>query len=502
MYDLKELVLIVNRNKLRSLEQVVMPFDGQSKMGTLYDGIVSGAFDTDEEALEALYGSGESSSAYRKLKAGLRNRLLNTLFFLDVKQPSYNAYQRAYYECHRDWAVIKILLGKNARQSAVSLAKKVLGYAKQYEFSALCMDICDTLRFHYGAIIGEVKKFEQYDKAYDYHANNFQQENLAKRLYLNLVVHYVNDRSAKEEISEQAAAAYRQLEGALKESEAHQLHLYGYLIKLIIYTAVRDYRGAVEVSEAAIAFFEAKDYEAHVPLQIFYYQLMVCHIQLQAFELGRQTAARCMEQLEEGSFNWFKFQELYFILAMQTEEYEQACGIYEQVGMHPRLRFLPENIRELWRIYEAYLHYLALSGKLGEQASSHFLSHFRLGRFLNETPIYAKDKRGMNIAILIVQISLFILHKDYDKAEQCIEKVQQYCHRYLRKDETFRSSCFIKMLLLIPKNGFRRAAVFRKAKPYLQKLRQEPIEISSQTYEVEILPYEALWGMVEDSLGR
>ncbi len=501
MYDLKELALVINKNKIRPVELIRYPFKGRSKLGELFQGVIEGDFDTDEEAMEKLYG-GENKSAYRKLKSTLRNRLLNTLFFIDVKEASYNSYQKAYYECYRDWAAIKILLGKNARNSAVSLAHKVLRYADKYEFSSLCRDLADMLRFHYGAIAGDFRKFEEFDQAYQRYTQDMEYENFAKEQYLKLVIHYVNDRSVKEEVHRRAGEAFRQLKPALENCHTHDLHLYAFLIRLIIHTSVNDHSKTVEVCNEAIQFFSGKGFEAQVPLQIFYYQQMACHIQLRQFEKGKETAEQCLALMEEGSYNWFKYLELFFILSMHTGQFRQAYLAFCQAAEHARFKFLPENVREIWRIYEAYLHYLKVLGKFKPAAKDKRFSKFRLGRFLNETPIYSKDKEGLNISILIIQILFFILKKDYGKAGDHIQAIEQYCQRYLKKGETYRSNCFIKMLLQIPKANYHKAAVIRKAAKYLEKLNEVPIEMASQSYEVEVLPYEEIWNLAIQSLSN
>ena len=106
----------------------------------------------------------------------------------------------------------------------------------------------------------------------------------------------------------------------------------------------------------------------------------------------------------------------------------------------------------------------------------------------------------MNIPILVIQILMMIRQHKYSRAKDRIEAVKKYCSRYLRKDDTFRSNCFIKMLMQLPASSFHKAGVARRAEPYRKKLEQVPLNVANQTHEVEILPYEDLWEMVMDSL--
>ena len=125
---------------------------------------------------------------------------------------------------------------------------------------------------------------------------------------------------------------------------------------------------------------------------------------------------------------------------------------------------------------------------------------FSVNKFLNDTPIFSKDKRGLNIPILIAQILFLIHQKKYDKVIDRIDAIERYCTRYLRKDDTFRSNCFIKMLLQIPVSGFHKNGLERRASRYYKELLSNPIEVSNQSHDVEIIPYEDLWELALNSL--
>jgi len=191
---------------------------------------------------------------------------------------------------------------------------------------------------------------------------------------------------------------------------------------------------------------------------------------------------------------------LYLILGMYTKQYNAAYRAYFDAIDHERFSYLPNVGQEMWRIYGAYLHFMVLQGKVPLAKKDNRFSKFKLGRFLNETLIYSKDKEGVNVAILIIKILFFIHRDEYDRAIESIQAVEQYCYRYLRKGPTFRSHCFIKMLLLIPKNHFHKAAVVRKSKPLLAKLQSEQASPAGQNHAVEIVPYEHLWAITLSKL--
>jgi hypothetical protein len=162
---------------------------------------------------------------------------------------------------------------------------------------------------------------------------------------------------------------------------------------------------------------------------------------------------------------------------------------------------LPAHYHEHWKIFETYLHYfIAINEIKPDLQSQRRFGTFRPGKFLNEVPVYSKDKRGSNITILVLQVLFLIKERKYEEVSDKLESLKYYSHRYLRKDETYRSNVFIHMLMQLPKGHFNKKAVERHADKYILKLKGMPLELSSQSVELEIVPYEKLWKFVITSL--
>ena len=54
---------------------------------------------------------------------------------------------------------------------------------------------------------------------------------------------------------------------------------------------------------------------------------------------------------------------------------------------------------------------------------------FRINKFLNEVPIYSKDKRGSNISILIIHVFYLFINKKYDLILNRLESIKAYSHQ-------------------------------------------------------------------------
>ena len=153
------------------------------------------------------------------------------------------------------------------------------------------------------------------------------------------------------------------------------------------------------------------------------------------------------------------------------------------------------SIEEMWKIFEVYLHYLVQKGIVKPDKSDKRFQNLRMAKFLNEAPVFSKDKRGMSIPILIVQVLFYILHKDYDNAMDRVDAMSKYCSRYLKGSPYYRSNIFMKMLIQLSDGAFRSRAAQRIAQKYIPKLKAAPLQFAEQTHEIEIIPYEHLWHM-------
>ncbi len=498
MRDLVELVGLVNKTKLKGSGILKFIIEPNSKMERLFDGLLDKKVETDEDA-KALFKEGEEGNL-ASLKHKLKERLLDAIFLLDFKDANFTNRQKAFFECYKKWSAAMTLLIRNAKITGIDLLERLLRHAKHFEFTELTLDILRVLRLQYSTVDGDMGKYEDVKKQYLEYEKIWQMESKAEFFYSELMAQYTNSKSTKEEVTEQAEAFYAELKPFMAVCSSFKLHLFGRMVNLLIYNSVNDYTNTAKLCEEAIAFFDQKDYDSGLPLQVFYYNLIVCYLQLGEFDKGQKAIERCEYFFEEGSFNWFKLQELFFLLSVRTGHWEEAYHLYEKVINYPRFEEKQVQVVEMWRIFQAYMFYLIKLGKIPESVLSERSKKFKMGKFINDITLFSRDKGGMNISVLIVQILYAIAEKDYKKSSDRIEGIEKYCSRYLKDDSTFRSNCFIKMLLQVPQANFHREASSRKAERYFKQLQTVPLDTANQAHEIEIIPYEALWDLALESL--
>ncbi len=494
---------IVNRNKLRSHGSIVpLPFVEGSNLYKLYKGIANNTFQSDEEAANAIFGTLQADSNYRKLKTNLTKRLINALFFIDLKRPSYTDRQRAHQECHKNWAAVKILISENAREAAVQIAKMTLSKAEKYEFTQLCLDIVRTLRLHYGAMIGDEKSYQHYNHLYQKYRELYLLENQAEEYYAMLLLFQSRHPQAHQEIKEMAARYWEELRPALATHCFIDFLFYCTLIRLTGLLAGDHYQEALEVCEEVIRQYEQKPFVARIPLEVLQYQKIISLIQLR--QINQEDFIRLISSerkfLKPGTNNWYRFLEAYIILGLHSRHYQQAYQVLVDALTHKRFEFLPAIQQEYWKILEMYFLYLYEAGKITPVMEGHKFPKFRLRKFQNEMLLASKDKSGLNILVLITELLFLVSIKKSPEVAEQIEAIEQYCNRHVKKSS--RVFYFIKMLLTLPKYNFDKKEVDAKSRKYLAKLQQTSSKVVSQTIFLEILLFEDLWQIILDRLHR
>ena len=500
MEELDEIIRILSKNKLKQIDSVVNYRDNETLEAKLYDLISNKHFESEEELAKIIFPDSSRKVQYlNRLKKKLQEKLYNSLFFIDFNRSNFSNIQRAYYTCHKNYALVKILIGRQSRKAAISLAQKTLAYSIKFEFTDLTVNLARILRLHFGTIAGDFKKSEKYNSLIRKYQKLLKAELIAEERYTSLASNYVKSRSSKYEIEEVAEKYETELRSLLEENESYNLILYSYYLFALRYQVVNDFENTLNVCREATRKLQKKhELVTKGALFVFNFYMLVCLKQFKKFQEGEKIAKACLNYTTIGTSNWFATLDNYFLLSLHSKQYQKAEEILLMVINHSQFLKLREQRKEIWTVNKAYIHFLRNIGKIKGTSRA----KFRFGKFINEVPIFTKDKRGINISIIIIQILLHLEKKNFPHVIDKVDALNMYCRRYLKKDDTYRSNCFIKMLIQLPNANFNKIAAQRKAKKYFDKLLEVPIEKAKQSSEIEIIPYEDLWEFTLELLNK
>lgn len=501
MEDLKSFVGAITRNKVKQIDVIGNSKSSQSQVQQLYEGIIEGKINEEEDISATFFPDNENAPFYAsRLKKKLKNRLVNTLFFVDVNQQSFNEHNRAYLICYKQVTAAKILFGLNARQAAIPLAEDALKLALEFEFIELIISLARDLQLHYGTISGEKKKLDRMTEILNKFTKVLQAEIEAESYYAAIMQYFVASKATKPEVKNEVEQYAKQIEALFKVVSSPRFNFFGYLILVLRYEVGNDYKNTLKICEEALAYFEPLAEKVSIS-NIFSFALKVLAYQvyLGNFEAAKRATTKCLQFSREGTYNWFVTCDYTIVSAFHSQTFQDAYDIYNQAANHPNFEKQPQSIRERWSILEAYIFYFLLTKKLTITNESSF-KKFRLSRFLNDVPVYSKDKSGANISIIVLQILFLLQQEKYGEIIDRTESLKTYTQRYLKQDATYRSNCFIHMLLTLPECSFHKKAVLRKSEKYWHKLLEVPMSAANQNAEIEIVPYEMLWDFVLESL--
>ncbi len=503
MKVLKQYVDLIQQFKARKEELTIIIGDEKTMLYKFYEGIAEKKYLTDEDASIDLYnGEKPTYPAYKTLKSEFKKRLISGVLILDFKQPILNDVQQAYYICQKNWATINILVGRQKMRATIDLAQTTLELAKKYELTEIIVNTSKILAKSYHlhrplSVLGD-----EYAILYQESYVLLQAENLSETLFDDISKHFVKVKATQRHLQPLALAHLAQIKPFCEKYESYRLHLYVRLIEIISYMCVNDYEGALKVSNEAITFFDSKPFSLKAQIATFLHQKTVCCMQLKRFEEGRDSAMRSRGFMTEGTHNWYKDGLTFIQLCLHNQEYTEGWKIYLGMLTHPETPNQNPIVKEELNIVGTYLQYLINIEKIKlERTERKFVNAFNYYEFINNSPVFQKDKRGMNITVLIAQILWLLREKNYDLIKSRAEALDKYRTRHVSNDDdTFRTNMFIKLVNQLEKGQYRRKRVEKRCEKTLEILKSTPIQIHNQAYATEILPYEDTWDLMVKNL--
>jgi hypothetical protein len=494
MKAIQEIIGLLQKCGIRSADQLKVPFKNQSKSRQFFHFIQKNSDEKEQDLAQQFFQDLPSTDLFQRTRRSLENQLVQALFLIDVNKLGSTARQRAYYHCWKNLCAVKILLGQSAHHAAIRLTKKMLRRATKHQFSDLCLESYKILRWYYGCMDAKSSQYQSYNQLLKNQQKICAAEQLAEDHYIYLSNRYLSDKGQRFYLADRAWEYWELVSSLMCEHSSSRLFFLGHLIHVFHYSFKGDYQGAAAANAQAVRHFEQTEGSLSLYLHPFLNHQLACYIRLKNLEAGTNIIHQLNRKMEAGSFDWFVYQRLYFLLAMHSKDYELGQQIIRRITSHRRFPYLPRTQSEKWTILQAYLYFLEKSGYIKQAHPKR--SGFRPKEFLKAVPLYSRDKRGLNVPILVVSIIILLAGHHYQKAIERIEALEKYQRKYLKLDDAYRSNCFIKMLATLPPAGFHPKAAARKAEKHKKNLDQVPLPVATQAFELEIIPYEDLWEMV------
>lgn len=415
---------------------------------------------------------------FNRLRRNLQKRLINTVFCTDLHRSEYLS---IYFSTLKKSVVCDVLVKSGKPGTAATLAKEALPIATQYHFTEMTATLARQLAQYFAVIAIDRRRYHQYKSIRDTYTEWAFWENRALDYYNDLAIDLRLAKTIKSDLIEKVEKYKSQLDSVANGVPVLNFQLLRLNIHLLLYKILNNGEGIEETCREGIHFIDQLDFTPPPRAQrTFHFNLIPAYLQSGDYQAAFTTITQLKRIVEKGSHNWIGIHTYQSILGFHWQRaditQDAIDAIYES-----KFNYL---VQEELKIYETYLALLYKEGDI------------KLGKFLNETPHYSADKKGMNINILIVQILVFLRRNDRSAIIDRMEALQAYAYRYLAKDPTTRrSEIFFRMLFLLAKSAFELEEVERRSPGITTELTKTARYIS--TVDIEVVPYEILWEKVK-----
>lgn len=504
MEDLISLVKTISQHKIEKFDlfnsRVNLPY----KSRLLYDGILKGNITNENEGLKHLYETNEDRPKLKKLQARLKKRLLNTLFFVQLNKDEFTNKRRASIDVGRELVQIMILNDRNEFKASFSLAKKAYTKSIKYELTDYSILLARRLLYFYSIYYPSQKHKKKIQEDIDKLTIILNAEIKAEQYYNEVSFIYLVKKS---KFSDSELSKFKDYIDELEELQQHiksyRFNLNTYNMVSSYYILIGEYQKCIDICSEALSFFSNKPFEDNLSKFNFRNSLILSAISQRKYDIAERYNSENFKILSKGSYNWYLQCNYQYLILSTQERYQELYNlVLEVVNADNYKKFILQN--EYWQVIEAYVQFLIRTGKIDPKLtdSSKQLRTFSLSRFVNDVPAFSKDKRGINIAILIIQFLFLLEERKYSKLIDKLDAIKQYSYRYLKNNASYRSNLFIKMLLKVAEVDFHPKAAERHTGDMLKKLYDSYPSANFQSSEIEVIQYEKLWEIVKDLLAK
>ncbi|MBK7872262.1 MAG: hypothetical protein IPJ74_17100 [Saprospiraceae bacterium] len=495
MENLLEIINVLTKRKIAKIEvldeQILHNKD--SKFGALYEALITGKINKDEDAAQILYNNKDiGDPRYRKLKSRFKRRLYNTLFFLDVNVPLAANRTQAQYNCNKEWALVEIMLIYNASNSALSLARQILAVALKFHFTDLIVK-CSRLLREYAVQEENRKLFEVYNAHVEQHTPILEAETHAEELAQKARLEY-QVRHFDEQQLQRIEALGRELitVGGKTDSPLVQYHVFTAWI--LLYEVQREYDHVLEIAQKAEEYIRSMpDYFNERKKTFFLIKRFSVYLHLQQYREGKAYAEIVLTDLSANSQEWLDFMEYYLLLSLHTDNWINALAVFNKVADSTIFKKMDDLRQEKWELFEAFLHYYMETENINPNLMLRQRRKiFKINDFIQKPINYSSKYVTIEIHHILLRIAFLLYRHNYAGLPKLMEQLRKLSSHELKKEGYERTGALIQLLYQLEKAEFQLDKL-RNVEKFLEKFEEYHFYYRGKVAELEVIPYDKLW---------
>jgi len=391
---------------------------------------------------------------YLMLKARLKQKMLNYLFFVDFQKAGSHPANAPEQECLKLFHFTKVLRKKGSLEFAEKLATKLVELATKAGFNPFVLSGLEELQYIYAQQQQPVLYRKTTEKVHQYR-QLLQYEQEANDLYLGLKVRLNQSVKQRQALVSEAAATVERLQGLWQLTQSFNVFEQYYKLRLWYLELINNFEEIIQLTDEADGFCqEGIIYEPCFDYRYNQYMRVRAYLRTKQYEVGLQLAETYVESFDTSDRNWFAFMENYVLLALNVKNYELAQHLLANVLLNPHQQKLAPLAEERWTLYRTYLYFLLPPEKADRK--------FNFNQLVSQLPHYRKDKAGFNVAILILQFLYFLKKNDLDSMLYRVEALKDYVEKHLPAPFSERTRTLFKLFRALTSNYHFKPSLMRQ----------------------------------------
>lgn len=457
----------------------------------------------DATLCKLLYNQNKLTSTYTSLKYRMEDKLMNDVLFLLSGQENLKLRNNAVMVNERMLFIATVLMKNFYRKEAISLFEKCFKTAQKYHYTLQAIQSCNVLSNHYGFIELNDNKMMYYMQKNDELVEILKAEIYVRKCNIIMSNMYMKNIGWLSPIQlEKIRPMIGKMQALKAQYKTNFIILLTNDLTFFYYESIGNYEKALEVALQGLK--ELEEIDNQEVLGIFQSKLNIgsSYFHLKKYDEASTWFKEAISITTNRSRSWLFSNSLLYLNLMSQKKYDELTDLTISVVNSKTLNKYP-HFQELWAIREAFIHFLIKSGKIEVTTSQkNAMRSFSLKRFLNSVPMHSKDKSGQNITILVIQILFLLLENKYIIIIDKVDYLKNYTYLYLKQDNTYRSNCFIKMIVQMVRANFNPARTKTYTQSLYKKLANSQLNIGEKNSHVEIIPYDYLWEIIMELLEK
>lgn len=491
MKDLANLARIVTSRSLSSVPILDLQGGKSNKETQLVATLLETPGASQHQLVKTLYGKTTTPNvrAMQKLQSRVQAKLLNHLYFLDHSDPRHLVSRRYQLECLDLLHKANILLAEGDYSLTERLLLRCLRLAEAGEFTHYAVQCARLLRTLY-AQQRKALRYQKLAKRLLRAEQVMAWEDEAERIYSDAHLALAHTVSSRRAVLPLLPGYIDQLKALHRQAHSFSTFNYLYRLQLSYEELQGNYAAIIRLTASATRLLrEGKLNERRFDKRYNHYMSINAYLRSRQPVKGLKLAQVYALDFHPSSGNWLYFQEHHLLLALHAEQYAYAQQLLATTSKNPAYLKQRPAALERWSLYRGYTEFVCPTPRVGPARRQ------ELAQWALTLPEFSRDKRGHNVAILVLQLLHFLRERHLEEVLLRLERLRKYQQRHLRESSMLRSRLFLRLLLLLVEKNFDARQAAERGSTLLQQLQQTDPP-GDAFAEVEIIPYEHLWKLV------